>query len=119
MANVKLPLLSASAQGSIGKYLTFSRRKTRNKVRYQRKQIDANTGDQIARRLMVQQGVVNWQAFTDMQKDVYNIRAKDLPMSGYNLYISEYLKATTPPESRDIFGRRTFGYYEFGRQIAI
>lgn len=118
MANVKLPLLSASAQGSIGKYLTFSERKTRHKARYQRRQKDVKTDNQLTRRLMVQQGVKNWQGFSDAEKDVYNNRAKGLHMSGYNLYLSEYLKTATPPEIRSIFGQRAYGYYEYGRQAA-
>ena len=117
MARATLPLLSASAQGSVGRCLTYSRRSGGNRVRYQRKQKDANTDNQIPRRLMVQQGVVNWQGFTDEQKDVYNNRAKGLSMSGYNLYMSDYLRATTPPEMRSIFGSRTYGYFEYGREV--
>ena len=115
MAKAQLPLLSASAQGSVGRCLTFSRRSGSNRVRYQRKQADAQTDNQVPRRLLVTQGVVNWKALSQVQKDVYNTRAKGLSMSGYNLYLSEYLKATTAPEKRSRFGERTYGYYDYGR----
>ena len=117
MATAKLPLLSASAQGSIGRCLTFARRGGRNQVRYQRKQRDANTDNQIPRRLLVAQGVANWQGFTPAEKQVYNHLARGRSMSGYNLYLRAYLSTATPPEKRSIFGSRTYGYFEYGREV--
>lgn len=40
--------------------------------------------------------VSNWQGFTPTQKEVYNHRAEsqNLHMSGFNLYIGEYVRAT-------------------------
>jgi len=117
MATAKLPLLSAAASGSLGRYLTFARRGSRNQVRYQRKQTDVHTDNQICRRLLIAQGVANWQAFSPAQKAVFNDLAKGHSMSGYNLYLQGYLSTATPPEARSIFGSRTYGYYEYGRQV--
>lgn len=42
--------------------------------------------------------VLAWQALTDEQKEVYNIRASvGLHMSGYNLFHKEYFKSNYPP----------------------
>lgn len=35
--------------------------------------------------------VAGWQGLTDQQKAVYNLKAKYKNLSGYNLYLSEYL----------------------------
>jgi len=35
--------------------------------------------------------ISNWQGFTNEQRLVYNRRSKRLRMSGYNLYIKEYM----------------------------
>jgi len=117
MANVKLPLISASAQGTIADVLTFSHRKGRQKVRFQRKQSYDASDNQTPRRLLVSGGVSNWQAFSAAEKAVYNTRAKGKSYSGYNLYLSEYLKTTAPPEKRSLFGTRSYGYYNYGRQV--
>jgi hypothetical protein len=115
MANATLPLLSAKAQGSIADVLTFQERCGRHKVRFQRKQKDAHSDNQIPRRALVIQGNATWASMTQPQKDVYNARAVGLHMSGFNLYMSEFLKQTTAPDQRSIFGQGTYGYREYGR----
>ena len=115
MANALLPLLSAKAQGTIAGVLTFQERNGRHKVRYQRKQKDAHSDNQIPRRALVIQGNATWQSMTLPQKEVYNTRATSLHMSGFNLFMSEFLKQTTAPDQRSIFGQGTYGYKEYGR----
>ena len=46
---------------------------------------------QQANRQKITDGVIAWQALTDSQKDVYNERAKYKKLSGYNLFLKEYL----------------------------
>jgi hypothetical protein len=116
MANVKTPLMSGSAQGTIAQALTFSRRKGRQKVRFQRKQKYDATDNQIPYRLLMAQAVTEWNALTDEQKAVWNAQAQGTTKTGYNLFVSDYLKTTTPPEKRSRYGQRTYGYYEYGRQ---
>lgn len=41
---------------------------------------------------VLRQAVLNWQGFTEAQKKVYNKKARGLHMSGYNLYIKNYIK---------------------------
>lgn len=37
--------------------------------------------------------IIGWQGLTDEQKAIYNKRVEKLQMSGYNLYIKEYMYA--------------------------
>ncbi len=49
------------------------------------------TGPQQANRQKLTDAVAAWQALTDQQKAVYNKNAIGKGMSGYNLFLSEYL----------------------------
>lgn len=49
------------------------------------------TGPQQANRQKMTDAVAGWQALTDEQKAVYNKNAIGKEMSGYNLFLSEYL----------------------------
>lgn len=49
------------------------------------------TEAQQANRATYAAGIVAWQALTPSQKDVYNEKAKGKRMSGYNLFLQEYL----------------------------
>lgn len=49
------------------------------------------TVPQQANRQKMTNGVAAWQALTDEQKAVYNENAKGKNLSGYNLFLSEYL----------------------------
>ena len=115
MANAILPLLSAKAQGTIADVLTFQERKGRHKVRFQRKQKDAHSDNQIPYRALIIQGNTTWRSMTQPEKEAYNVQAVGRPMSGFNVFMSLFMKQTTPPEQRDIFARSTFGYFNFGR----
>lgn len=50
MAKLNLPLHSLKARGTIGKYLTFSERKSGSQVRWQKKQKDVITEARINQR---------------------------------------------------------------------
>ena len=64
MAKVKNPLLSESASGSIGKFLTFSARKTGLQVRTQKRQKDFTSELRSSARLYYSLGVAEWNALT-------------------------------------------------------
>ena len=52
---------------------------------------------QQAWRDVLKTAVDNWQGFNENTKNVYNEFAKNLPLLGYNRYISLYLLANYPP----------------------
>ncbi len=49
------------------------------------------TVPQQANRQIYADGVLAWQNLTEEQKSVYNTNATGLKMSGYNLFLKEYL----------------------------
>jgi len=49
------------------------------------------TEKQQAQRAKYAAGIIVWQSLTEEQKAVYNERAKRKKISGYNLFIKEYL----------------------------
>lgn len=55
--------------------------------------VQPGTPEQLAWWAVFRQGVLNWQAFSASVKDTYNSRAKRYQMSGFNLYMREYLKS--------------------------
>lgn len=48
---------------------------------------------QQAHRQTFADAVVAWQALTTIQKQVYNENSREKKMSGYNLFLREYLKS--------------------------
>jgi len=116
MPNVKMPLLSAGASGTVADLLTFQKRKGKQKVRYQRKQKDANSTDQAPRRKLVSDGILAWRALSPAQQAAYNALVQGRHMSGYNLFLSEYMTTQSPPDSTSRYGLRMFGFFEFGKE---
>jgi len=49
------------------------------------------TGSQQANRQKLADGIIAWQGLTSGQKEVYNERVKYKNLSGYNLFLKEYL----------------------------
>ena len=62
-------------------------------------------------RFVCSYGVYLWQNLDLELKNKYNERAKKKKMSGYNLFISEWLKTSTSGFGRILFGYNAFGYY--------
>lgn len=96
------PLFSVSASGSIRDTLTFSKRKTCNQVRFQRKQKDVITAPRTAQRLKFIDGVYFWNhreygdfeygwGFYGIDPDGFELLAAPLHMTGYNLFLSGVL----------------------------
>ncbi len=115
MPKITGPLFSLEAKGSIAKNLTFSERKTGAQVRFQKKQKDVLTSDRVEHRARFLEAVAAWHALTEEKKLVYDQRVKDLMMTGYNLYLREYLLA--PPVvfypayyGEAIYGNSIYGY---------
>lgn len=52
-----------------------------------------NTPAQLNTRQNIRLAVASWRSLTENEKMPYNKRAEGLNMSGYNLYIREYIKS--------------------------
>ncbi len=97
---IKGPLMSEEARGTIAGNLTFSKRKSGQQARFQKKQSDANSPSQQIQRSsflnasfgcrFMEFGVAVFGiSFFGVDEDYYNDKAKGKQMSGYNLCIKE------------------------------
>ena len=91
MATVKLDALYKSVNGRLGNYVFYNRY---DKLFARTHIIPQNpdTGEQRIVRKTFGNAVRSWQRLKDEEKNKYNKKARRLNISGYNLYISGYMK---------------------------
>jgi hypothetical protein len=104
MAKTTLPLMSESAHGTIGGVLTFSLRGSGQQVRYQKKQKNAPSADQLVARAVYADACLAWKAlefgviqfgdhyFGDSE-EFNNELAEGEGMSGFNIFVQDYILA--------------------------
>ena len=95
MSKVKTPLLGLSAQGSIGKKVTFADVKGLHIAKRFPTHIDAHTGAQVAHRRRFTNARYYWYALTQSQRNAYETAARPLRMTGWASFLRHYL-ATDP-----------------------
>ena len=110
MAKCLNPLLSLDASGSIGKAITYTSAKGVHIVKKFFKSLDRQSDNQIAVREYFQQGCTEWNNLTPGQKEEYVNRASDLKMTGFNLFMKEYLNWNLPLRLRGLYGPGLYGY---------
>lgn len=97
MAKTSGPLFSEDAHGTVGKVLTYSKRKTVKQVRYQRKQEDVESAAQLVQRQKYKDGIAAWKALSEAEKAIYNQLGNARGLTGFNYFLSIYLITPTPP----------------------
>ncbi len=127
MAVLKLSWFIESISGRDGNVVYYMRRGTQC-LRVYIKPPDPNTQAQKENRGRFGMAVRSWQLLTDEEKNKFAIRAKHINMSGYNLFISEFMKAETSSKAKSEIGNRqkVYAYSEiynssspgFSRQAA-
>lgn len=98
MAIATLNPLLVSISGRIGSVVFYRRKKTQCIRMY----VVPRNPDTILQRNVRKtfaDAVKSWQMLTTEEKCKYRRRARGTTMSGYNLYISEYIKETTSTHS--------------------
>lgn len=73
MAKLRHPLHSIDAHGSVGPRLTFSSRRSGPQVRYQKSQLDAKSGAQLAERALFDEARGKWNTLSDADKAAWDI----------------------------------------------
>ena len=95
MAKVKVPLGSFSASGAIAKTLSFRKALGRHIVSRFHKPNDYRKKDpsvsQLTQRALYSAGVVAWNVLSQNEKDDYAIDALPKHLTGFNLFMKEYL----------------------------
>ena len=78
--------------GTIGKSKTACIRDGKQYVRTYVIPNDPKTAKQMEQRKKYASAVEIWKEMSDDEKDIYNRRAVNLNMSGYNIFISEFTR---------------------------
>jgi hypothetical protein len=91
MAKVQAPLFSTTASGTIGQRLVFSSRSSGQQVRFQKKNRYTRTFYQNMQRTRFLLAVHGWRILSPVGKRAVNYQARNLPMTGYNLYLKRRL----------------------------
>jgi len=91
MAKLTGPLLSETAHGSVGKILTFSKRKSGQQARSYNKPRKIPSPKQRGQRRLTEFLVAQWQNMSDPDKATWNTAAKasDLKIAGYHYFLRE------------------------------
>jgi len=100
MAKVTAPLLSLGAKGMVGKKVVFQKRPSGHSAFWNKGHADNPSEASLAQRAWFVEAKNAWNELSDEDKQVYIDRAKllpDKPMTGYNLYISEYSGVAPEP----------------------
>lgn len=98
MAKIIAPLHSDTASGSIGKTLTFRRDALRAVAHRKIKASTSRTFQQAARRTAYTNGCAAWRALTPEERAQYNEDARAAMITGFNLWMRNWLNAWTPPQ---------------------
>ena len=101
MATAVLNPLFISISGRIGSIVFYRRKKTQCIRTYVVPRNPDTISQRNARRSFAD-AVKSWQALTALEKYKYTRRARGTHMSGYNLYISEYMKEKTSGKPKKI-----------------
>lgn len=106
MAKVTGPLYSVTASGTVAKSMTFGVWKGIQWVRGWVKPANPDTADQQTARARIAAAVASWLTDTGVH-DFWNSEAEGMAMSGYNLYVREYVifmrdNAEAEPTNTDV-----------------
>lgn len=117
MPKVHGPLFSIEAHGSIAHVLTFSKRRTGQQVRYQRKQKDYTNAARTAVRAAYAAAVSAWNDLEEDMKEFYRQRSVSLDITGYNFFVKLYLNGDILDSDAAYYGNRTYGVFHYGKEL--
>lgn len=113
MAKITGPLLSETAHGSVGKLLTFSKRKSGQQVRGYNKPRKIPSPKQRGQRRLTEFLVAQWQNMSDGDKAAWGVSAKasGLKIAGYHYFLRE--------AQRDLYTHTGLcGYWSFNEYVS-
>lgn len=93
------PYGDPNAHGTIGRTLTFIRRRGIVYARPYRIPFDPKSQAQLDQRQLFREAKLGWDALSSESRDYYNTRAQGQTYTGYNYYISKYMLDQLPSET--------------------
>lgn len=114
MAKVKAPLISLDASGNLNRVITYTSSKQTKIVKKFVASPDAQTENQIILRTVFEEGKDAWNLLTEEEKQVYNARAEGQALTGYNIFMSEYINQNYPPTETKKYGEGLYGQFVYG-----
>jgi len=114
MARIKGPLLSQDARGKIAERLVFSLRSSGQQARFQKEQKDVITEARTSQRAVYLEAANAWSSLTDLEKLDWEVQAKELDFTGYNLFMRFYLNNYVLGRSKAYYGIAIFGNTIYG-----
>lgn len=125
MAKVRGPLLSNTASGNIGKTIIYSNSKGVSTVKgnrlekiteyhFRTKPAISQTVAQIAVRDNFRKIIEEWNGLTTEQKEVYEEKAKGLPVTAISMYLKQKIK-----EYYDLEEYKKFWLFGIGQKINL
>lgn len=117
MAKIKSPLFSESASGTVADCMTFSRRKSGQQVRFQRKQKDIITTPRTNNRLKYTDAVNAWNNLEQEIKEELSATYAKEHMTCYNYFVQQYILGNISVGGFSYYGTREYAYFIYGKQI--
>lgn len=108
MSKARGPLKSVNASGTLGKAMIFQNWKGIPRVKKYRKPTQPNTASQLDKRNLIRIAVSRWQTLTTFLKSLWQTTIGKIgkTMSGYNYFLSEYIKSMVAGETPSDFPRQ-------------
>ena len=114
MAKVQSPLFSVDASGNIGKTITYSKAFGSNICKVTPKSRVPASAKQKVIRGYYSDGITEWENLTPAQKEVYNNRAIGYALTGFNIFIGEYIEMRIRQQDWAKYGIGKYGVNEYG-----
>jgi len=109
VVKLKSPLFSLTASGHFKKAIIFTSSKGIAIAKSFFKSKDTKSSVQLDRRLIYRQGVNEWNYLPEGEREEYDNKAKGKPLTGFNVFMKEYLKSHNLPYCMSVYGIGIYG----------
>lgn len=109
MVKVVGPIFSSTAKGNMERILVYTRTKGINIVKRFIKSLDRKTERKLLIREVYKNGCSAWNSLTPTEKEEYEEKSKTKNITGFNLFMREYLKENIPPFDYGIYEISKYG----------
>lgn len=114
MSQVVGPLFSLNAKGKWGNTLTFTSAFNRNIVKKTPRTKLPASGNQLGVRKVFSDGIVAWNGLPIEEKEEYNQKAKGKSLTGFDIFISDYMNENLKKLGWGKYGAGKYGVNKYG-----